>query len=90
VFFVCEGTRSNKFGRATQELPKLLVNTHWANRPRLTVLEETTPEGGGPARFGGLARGWGTRLQLDGARETPQAATVCQPHPRLQRGAIPV
>jgi hypothetical protein len=30
VFSACEGARSNKFGRATQELPKLLVKTHQA------------------------------------------------------------
>jgi hypothetical protein len=28
MFSVCEGARSNEFGRGTQELPKLLVKTH--------------------------------------------------------------
>jgi hypothetical protein len=28
VFSVCEGARSNKFGRGTRELPKLLVKAH--------------------------------------------------------------
>ena len=33
VFSVCEGARSNKFGRATRKSPKLLVKTHQDYEP---------------------------------------------------------
>jgi hypothetical protein len=52
VFSVCEGARSNNFGRATQELPKLLVKTHEVAAIHLATGDQIGDRRSGPALYG--------------------------------------